>query len=143
MKSKKKSEFQNDLEVLREKTAKLFDQMQESDKNPFEIAEKLKASINDLCVKHLVTKCKKPKEKPKVAVEKQREDKYQGEKENAHVGVSQKNSKGQLRSNRGMGLKVIENDSQVYSGQIAGKDAQLGDVVYIKPLNCYLQDHNY
>ena len=40
------------------------------------------------------------------------------------------------------GFKVVEKDNVLYSGKLPVGNVWLGDIIYVKPLNCYFIDHN-
>ena len=141
--------FKNDVSNLSLSTKDLFSQMMDFDVDIrdnypriLEIGNLIKTKIDGLFVKHLVLEVERRMEVLRVEMEKLKDHKEAGVIGDSWTYLALKNTSSYLIGTHQKGLKMIEENSEVYSGRLPIKDRSLRDVIYIPTENCYLLNHN-
>ena len=160
----KNHKYRQDLRRLKGRAISFFDQMMAFDLNfeedscrALEIAISLKQKIDALCEEHLVRKIQNEEEESQeedigLSIDQLEQMQFSLERldnleEEGLIGgnltsMAIKNLSSYMIGTRGKSLKVIENSSLIFCGQLPLKNARLDDMIYISTENCYLLAYN-
>ena len=148
--SQNNQRYREDLLELKQTANTLIDRMLEFDlnfqedlKDAFRIAEKLNNRVQDLFKDHLEDRRPRHQKQVRVedlelVVEKIRNCHQEGLIGGNSTHIAVKNEKSFMIGTHFLkGIRVIEEESEVYSGKLHVRDASLYDIIYIPPVNSY------
>ena len=143
--------FKEDVGKLKETVIELLDKIVGLDikstidhQKAVDIVESLKNKLDNLSNHHLKPG---PQEQDQSKKQEVVVEQYRSHQEEGIIGgfltyIALKSPSSYMIGTWGQGLKIIENEAQIYSEQLPNIYASLADMIYIKPLDCYLLDHD-
>ena len=144
--------YRQDLLELKGRACSYFQQMtafdlnfEEDQRRALDIALSLRKKIKSLCKEHLGEE--DPEEDSRLKNIEFSLKELNSFKETDIIGsdrtyLALKNTSSYMIGTQSQGIKVIENNSEVYSSKLPVDGAWLCDIIYAKPVNCYLLAYN-